>query len=212
MIHIKLLVFNAFQVNTWILYDDTAEAIIVDAGCSNSREERQVSDFMRERKLKLIRNIDTHCHIDHMLGNDFIAKTYQVHPEYNEAGIPFFSTSKEVAASFGFTLNGIPKPAGFIKEDDVIRFGSGALQVLYTPGHADGSVCLYCKQGDFVLSGDVLFRDSIGRTDLPTGNFDLLIRSIREKLFTLPDETVVYPGHGPETSIGYEKRNNPFII
>ena len=194
------------------MFDETGECIIIDPGCNESREKIYLDNFLSENNLTLVRNINTHCHIDHILGNGFIAEKYGIKPEYHQASLPFFSTAKEIAMSFGFSLNHIPEPKGFISEDDTITFGRSVLSILYTPGHADGSVCFYNQAQDFVITGDVLFRDSIGRTDLPTGDFDLLMKSIKEKLFTLPDNTVVYPGHGPETTIGYEKMNNPFLM
>jgi hydroxyacylglutathione hydrolase len=208
---VKIFVFNAFMVNCYLLYDGTGEAIIVDASCYGEKEQKQVSGFISQNGLKLVRNINTHCHIDHILGNDFIEKTYGIRPEYDKAGDPFFLTAKEIGLSFGYQLDGIPEPAGFLKEGDIIRFGNSELKVLSTPGHAAGSICLYSEKDGFVITGDVLFKETIGRTDLPTGDFDLLMASIKTKLFTLPDETVVYPGHGPETEIGAELRNNPFI-
>jgi len=158
-----------------------------------------------------VRNINTHCHIDHILGNGFIDRTYGIRPEYNKAGDPFFLTAKEIGLSFGYKLDGIPEPAGFLKDGDIIRFGNSELKVLETPGHAAGSICLYSEKEGFVITGDVLFRETIGRTDLPSGDFDLLMSSIKTKLFTLPPQTVAWPGHGPETTISNEMVNNPFI-
>ena len=211
MISVERFVFNAFAVNTFLLYDDSGECIIIDAGCYEEKEKKEVKDFLENNKLRLVRNVNTHCHIDHILGNGFIAETFGIFPEYHKASIPFFFTAKEIATSFGYKLNHIPEPKGYLDEGHSVTFGRSKLEVLYTPGHADGSVCFYSREQGFVITGDVLFRDTIGRTDLPTGDFNLLMSSIHEKLFTLPDETIVYPGHGPETTIGYEKINNPFI-
>ncbi|MCX6245127.1 MAG: MBL fold metallo-hydrolase [Bacteroidetes bacterium] len=211
MIKTEKYVFNNFQVNSFILYDDSGECVIIDAACYDEREKQQVMEFIEGNSLKLVRNLNTHCHIDHVLGNGFISEIYGIRPEYHEASVPLLFAAPEIAASFGFVLRQIPEPARYLQDGETIRFGSSELKVLYTPGHADGSVCFYNKENGFVITGDVLFRDTIGRTDLPTGNFDLLMKSIREKLFTLPDDTKVYAGHGPETTIGYEKMNNPFI-
>jgi glyoxylase-like metal-dependent hydrolase (beta-lactamase superfamily II) len=208
----KTFVFNSFMVNGYLLFDETGEAVSVDISCSTGREERELSGFIDTNGLTLVMNINTHCHIDHILGNDFIEAHYKIRPVYHRAGIPFFITAREIADSFGFRLDRIPEPAKYLEDGELLRWGKTELQVLYTPGHAEGSICLYNQHQGFVITGDVLFRDSIGRTDLPGGNFDQLMKSIREKLFTLPDDTVVYPGHGPDTTIGYEKRNNPFII
>jgi len=211
MIKIEKYTFNNFQVNSFILYDDSGECVIIDAACYDEHEKQQVMEFIKGNSLRLVRNLNTHCHVDHILGNGFITDTYGIRPEYHEASAPLFTVAPEIAASFGFVLDQIPQPARYLQDDETIRFGSSELKVLYTPGHADGSVCFYNEPDGFVITGDVLFRDTIGRTDLPTGNFDLLMKSIREKLFTLPDDTKVYAGHGPETTIGYEKMNNPFI-
>jgi hydroxyacylglutathione hydrolase len=204
-------VFNSFYVNTYLLYDETGDCIIVDAACYEEREQQEIRNFIEKNQLKLVRNLNTHCHIDHILGNGFIARTYGIYPEYHKASAPFFHTASELAASFGFELNHLPQPRGFLEEGIPVSFGNSMLEVFYTPGHADGHVCFYNKASGFVITGDVLFKDTIGRTDLPSGNFPLLMESIWKKLFTLPDETIVYPGHGPETTIGYEKVNNPFI-
>jgi hydroxyacylglutathione hydrolase len=211
MITIQKFVFNTFMVNTYLLYDETNEAVIIDAGCSEQSENEELSDFLVRHKLKLIRNINTHCHVDHVLGHAFIASKYDLLPEYHKAGEPFFLHLREIAATYGYTVDWIPSVKGYLDEGDLIKFGNSELKVLYTPGHADGSVCFYQPVQGFVITGDVLFRESIGRTDLPTGNYDVLMKSIKEELFTLPDDVVVYPGHGPETTIGYEKANNPFI-
>lgn len=211
MIRIQKFIFNAFQVNSYLLIEETGKCMIIDASCYESREKQELKDFIEKNNLKLIRNLNTHCHIDHILGNSFIAETYGIYPEYHEESVPFLFSANEIAQSFGYVIKDIPAPARYLKDNEKITFGTSAITVLYTPGHADGSVCFYNQEQEFVISGDVLFRDTIGRTDLPSGNFDLLMKSFHEKLFTLPDGTTVYPGHGPETTIGYEKLNNPFI-
>jgi glyoxylase-like metal-dependent hydrolase (beta-lactamase superfamily II) len=211
MIKIQKFVFNSFQVNSYILQEESGECVIIDAACYEVREKQEVQEFIERNNLKLVRNLNTHCHIDHILGNGFIAETFGIYPEYHEASVPFLTAASEIAGSFGYAMNENPAPARYLIENEKITFGNSVLEVLYTPGHADGSVCFYNKEQGFVITGDVLFRDTIGRTDLPSGNFDLLMQSIHEKLFTLPDDTVIYAGHGPETTIGYEKQNNPFI-
>jgi len=208
---IKKFIFNAFQVNTYLLYDESLDCIIIDAACYEEKEKEELRDYLSENKLKLVRNINTHCHIDHILGNAFIAEQYGIYPEYHEESVPFFLTAREIGSSFGYTIGKFPDPKGFIEGGNIISYGKNNLKVLYTPGHAAGSICLYNEKEGFVLSGDVLFKDTIGRTDLPSGNFNLLMNSIRKNLFILPDETIIYPGHGPETTIGYEKENNQFI-
>ncbi|MEI7499625.1 MAG: MBL fold metallo-hydrolase [Bacteroidota bacterium] len=211
MIKIEKFIFNAFMVNTYLLYDETNECIIIDPACYDQDEQEELKDFITGNKLKLVRNLITHCHIDHVLGNDFIAQTYGIYPEYYKSSNPFFHTLKEIGSSFGYSINRIPQPKRFIEDGETLNWGNSLIMALYTPGHAEGSVCFYNEPRGFVITGDVLFKDTIGRTDLPSGNFEHLMQSIKTKLFTLPEDTVVYPGHGPETSIGYEKENNPFI-
>jgi hydroxyacylglutathione hydrolase len=208
---IKKFIFNAFQVNTYLLYDESLECVIVDAACYGDKEQQELAGYIAANKLKIVRNINTHCHVDHILGNAFIASEYGIYPEYHEESVPFFLTARELATSFGYELVTIPDPKGFIQEGTIITYGTNSLKVIYTPGHAAGSVCFYNSDKRFVLTGDVLFKETIGRTDLPSGNFDLLMNSIQKKLFSLPPDTVVYAGHGPDTTIGYEKTNNPFI-
>ncbi len=211
MIEIKNFVFNTFQVNTYVLFDESRKCIIIDAACSGKEEQQEIISLLEKNQLTLVRNLNTHCHIDHILGNGFIEQQFGIRPEYHKASLPFFPAARELAVNFGYTLDHIPEPAGFLSEDEDVTFGKSRLKVLYTPGHAEGSVCFYNEEAGFVITGDVLFKDTIGRTDLPTGDFNQLMKSIHDKLFTLPDDTIAYPGHGPATTIGYEKMNNPFI-
>lgn len=199
------------MVNTYLLWDETKEAVVVDAACYEESEKEEFKEFITRNNLKLVRNLTTHCHIDHVLGNEFISDQFGVNPEYHEDSAFYFDTAREIGYSFGFTLGRIPDVKWYFENGDKIKWGNSTLEVLFTPGHAQGHVCFYQPEDGFVITGDVLFKDTIGRTDLPGGNFDLLMKSIRTKLFTLPENTVVYPGHGPETEIGYEMRNNPFI-
>lgn len=205
------MTFNLFQVNTYFLSDETGECIIIDAACYDAEEKGIVRKYLSDNKLRLVRNLNTHCHVDHVLGNEFIADTYHVNPEYHPGAAPFLLTIKEMGLSFGFHIGTIPAPARKLVDNEIIRWGHSSLRVLYAPGHAEGSVCFYSEAEKFVITGDVLFKDTIGRTDLPTGNLNILLKSIQDRLFTLPPDTVVYPGHGPETTIGYEINNNPFI-
>jgi len=208
---IEHFTFNVFMVNTYILWDETKDALIIDAACYESFERQAIIDFISDNSLKLVRHVNTHCHIDHVLGNNFIFKQFGIRPEYHSAGVPFFLTANEFALSFGFKLDDMPQPAAYLSEGSDVKFGNSILKVFDTPGHADGSVCFYSPKDGFVITGDVLFKDTIGRTDLPTGDFDLLMNSIKTKLFKLPGETMVYPGHGEDTTIGYEMMNNPFV-
>jgi len=211
MITIEKLVFNPFQENTFVLFDETKECIIIDPGVYEEHEKKHLQDYISANGLKPKKQIYTHCHIDHILGNNFIIKTYGLKPEIHKAGLPFLLRGHEQGKIYGFQMEENAATDLFIEEGDIIKFGNSELKVVYTPGHADGSICFISDDQKFVITGDVLFRDSIGRTDFPTGDFDLLMQSIHQKLFTLEDDFTVYCGHGPETSIGYEKVNNPFI-
>lgn len=211
MIRIEKFALNPFQMNTYILSDSTNECVIIDPGSYGPDEEKLLLGFINTEKLKPVRLIFTHCHVDHILGTNFISKTYQLKPEVHKAGLPFYENGHEHAKTYGFNMEKLVPPGSYIKDGDIIQFGNSEIRVVYTPGHADGSICFIGDEDKFVITGDVLFKDSIGRTDFPTGNFDILMESIHNKLFTLPDDYTIYSGHGPETRIGYEKVNNPFI-
>ncbi len=211
MLQIKIFQFNAFQVNTVLLYDETKECVIIDAACYHESEQKNLTQFIKSESLKPVRLINTHCHIDHILGSNYISDYFQLPVEVHEAGKAFLENAPEHALSFGFNIEPIKASLKFIDEKSEIKFGNNVLKVVYTPGHADGSVCFINEENKLVVVGDVLFRESIGRTDLPTGNFDLLKESIQQKLYLLADDYKVIPGHGPETTIGHEKRFNPFV-
>lgn len=211
MIHIKVFVFNPFQENTYLLYDETNECVIIDPGCYNPDEELELVKFIEENGLIPVKLINTHTHIDHILGNNFIHEKYGLKPMVHKAGEVFLESAPEHGKMFGFSLNEMIMPEKYLEDNQHVKFGNSSLEVLYTPGHVDGSVCLVHFEKNFVISGDVLFNGSVGRTDLPTGDFDLLAESITKKLYTLPDHFKVYPGHGPVTTIGEEKAGNPFV-
>ncbi len=211
MITIRNFSFNPFQVNTYLLWDESKECAIVDAGCYDKYEQELITSYIGSKDLKPVRLLNTHSHIDHIAGNAFIAKTYGLRLEAHKAGMPFIGHSKQNGHIYGFENLEVIYPEIFIDEKDIISFGHSKLEVVYTPGHADGSVCFINHVQKFVITGDVLFYQSIGRTDLPTGDYNLLMNSIREKLFTLDKNYTVYSGHGPETSIGFEMISNPFL-
>lgn len=211
MLKIKIFPFNPFQVNTYVLYDETGECAIIDASCYDGSEENQLKAFIDENEIKPVLLLNTHCHIDHILGNNFIYRTWELKPMIHKDSIPFLENAVEYGQTFGFEVEKPVMPEDFISEDQIIRFGDQQLKVLETPGHAAGSVCFLHEKENFVIAGDVLFHNSIGRTDLPTGDFDMLINSIKSKLMVLPDDTMVYCGHGPATTIGNERKENPFL-
>ena len=209
--NIQRFVFNSFGVNTYILKDDTGKCLIVDPACQFAREETELLSFITTNNLEPVGMVNTHFHVDHIVGNTFVCNAFNLKPQCHASCKMFWENAVESGAMFGIKIDNLITPVDFVSEGDTITFGLASVEVLYTPGHADGSICLVNHAERYVVSGDVLFRDSIGRTDLPTGNFDTLFESITSKLFTLPDDYTVYPGHGPETTIGYEKMNNPFL-
>jgi glyoxylase-like metal-dependent hydrolase (beta-lactamase superfamily II) len=211
MIKVERLIFNAFQENTYLVSDDTGECLIIDAGCQGQFEQEQLSEHLASNNLKPVGQIYTHCHIDHILGNGYVFEKYGLRPVMHKKSLPIFLGASDHGKMFGIEIDGLIEPEVFIADGDLVRFGNSSLEVLYTPGHVDGHVCFVNHDAQIVIVGDVLFRDSIGRTDLPTGDFDVLGQSIRTKLYTLGTEYIVYPGHGPETSIGHEMLNNPFV-
>jgi len=211
MIKITKFIFNGFQVNTYLLSDETKECIIIDAANYDATEDTALANYIEKEGLKPIAQIYTHCHIDHVLGSAFVERKYNIGMGIHPDSIAFLENATTQATMYGFNLKSTAKIANYIKEGDKITFGNSELEVVYTPGHADGSICFINHAQQFIISGDVLFRESIGRTDLPTGDFDVLHHNIIKKLFSLPDVYTVYPGHGPETNIGHERINNPFL-
>jgi hydroxyacylglutathione hydrolase len=211
MLHLKSFTFNPFQENTYIIYDDELTAFIIDPGNSTESENMAVKKFIEEKKLNLKRLLLTHAHIDHIMGNRFIYDTYGLLPEVHKNDLPFVARMEQSAAMYGLNCDPSPTPVSFLNEGDKIILGRYEFDCIFTPGHSPGSISFYNKENKLLIAGDVLFRESIGRTDLPMGDHDTLIKSIKEKLFVLGDDVKVYSGHGPSTSIGYEKQNNPFI-
>ncbi len=211
MIKVQKFVFNPFQENSFILYDETGDCILVDMGSYTVDEKKEVLFFIENNKLKPVMLVNTHCHVDHLLGNSFFKNKLKV-PVAAHADDEFLvNTAVEHGTMFGFEVEEPPAPDLYLEEGQNITFGSSFLEVLHVPGHSPGSVALYSNHDGFVITGDVLFSGGIGRTDLPGGDYDTLIRSITEKLMVLPDEVTVYPGHGPESTIGEEKHSNPFL-
>ncbi len=211
MTKIKQFAFNPYQVNSYVVSDDSNECIIIDGACSTKEELERLDNYIKEYGLTPVLLVNTHAHIDHVVGNHTLCKFYNIplaaHAECND----FLTHALIYAKTFGVEMEAVKPIDFFLSEDKPVTFGQSSLKVFETPGHADGSVCFYSAQNSYVVTGDVLFRESIGRTDLKTGDYDLLQKSIWEKLFTLPDETDVLPGHGPKTTIGHEKENNPFV-
>lgn len=211
MIQIKQFTFNPFSENTYILYDETRECIIVDAGCYERHEEEELESFISSQKLKPVMLVNTHCHIDHVLGNNFVCMKYNLTPVLHKIEVQLLEAAPVYGAEWGIAMHPSPLPNKFLDEGDTVRFGNSELKIFFTPGHSPGSICLHNEEQKIIISGDVLFRESIGRTDLPGGDYATLIKSIKEKLFTLDDATTVFSGHGAQTTIGFEKKYNPFV-
>ncbi len=212
MISIQYFTFGPFNENTYVLHDQTNQCVIIDPGNNTNTENQQLKNFITQNNLTPVRLLLTHAHIDHINGNKFVFDTYGLLPEVNQLDLLFFDKQMESAAMYGLNTEKSPLPIAYINEGDVITFGNSQLQTLHTPGHSPGSITFYNVEQNFMISGDVLFYGSIGRSDLPMGNHQTLIQSIKEKLFTLPNTMLVYSGHGPKTTIGFEKLNNPFLV
>ncbi|HLF63767.1 MAG TPA: MBL fold metallo-hydrolase [Saprospiraceae bacterium] len=210
--NIHSFTFNPFAENTYILYDDSRECVIVDPGCYGRAEEKQLADFISAQKLKPVRLINTHCHIDHVFGIPFVSRHYGLTLEIHRGELIVLQFAPQSGMMFGTPVEPMPEPVAFIEEGDVIAFGNTKLEVLFTPGHSPASICFYDKEGKQLISGDVLFKGSIGRTDLPGGDYETLMKSIFTKLMILDDEVKVYPGHMESTTIGEERKRNPFIL
>ena len=204
--------FNPFEENTYIIHGAKGECIIIDPGCYDHDEKHQLDDFISKNELIPVRLINTHCHIDHILGNAFVAERYQIGLEIHRGELPVLQAGTMVAGMYGISYERSPEPVGFLSGSDVIELEGINLKVLFTPGHSPASICFYNPEDGWLIGGDVLFYESIGRTDLPGGDHQTLLHSIRTQIFTLPDETIVFPGHGPQTTVGYEKMFNPFLM
>jgi hydroxyacylglutathione hydrolase len=209
---IKTFTFNPFQENTYLVFDETNETVIIDAGCLQAGEKQILTRFIEDNKLTLKRVLNTHLHLDHQFGNKFLFDTYGIAPEACIEDEFLLENVVAQARSYGFPVTEEAQPLGaYIIENQEITFGNSSLKAIHAPGHSPGSMVLYSEKDGVMFAGDVLFQGSIGRTDLPKGDYASLILAITKKLLVLPDSTVVYCGHGPSTTIGYEKKNNPYL-
>ena len=208
MIKVQVFAFSPIQENTYILYNEKGDALIIDPGCYFSAEQETLKEFLSANQLIPIQLLNTHCHLDHVFGNKWVYQQYALELYLHKDEEMMLSFAPASGAKWGLPFENYTGPLHFLEEGDTIQLGDDALTVILAPGHSPGSICFYCKKQGFMIGGDVLFRNSIGRTDLPGGNHALLLQSIREKLFVLPSETIVYSGHGEPTTIGYEKENN----
>ena len=209
---IKTFHFNPIMVNTYILSDETGEAVIIDPGNCQRYEDEQIIEYVSSKNLKIKYLINTHPHIDHIAGNPWCVAEYHPQVLMHKAGMKIYNKAFAYAAAFGLEVEKMPDPDRFLQEGDEVAFGNQLLKVFYTPGHCDGSICLYSAKNKVVFTGDLIFEMSVGRSDLPTGNEALLLQSIREKILTLDDEVTILSGHGDSTTVGQERKGNPFLV
>jgi len=220
MLQVRVFTFSPIQENTYLVYNEAGDTCIIDPGCYDEREQKELSSYIEHQKLVPRLLLNTHCHLDHVFGLSWAAEKYSLTPHIHFSEKQMLDLAPMNGEMWGMPFKGYSGPLNWLKEGEIIRVGEDELKILFAPGHSPGHVCFYHlsantsaakSEPSFVIAGDVLFKQSIGRADLPGGNFNALIQSIREQLFVLPDDTIVYPGHGEPTTIGYEKKYNPFL-
>ena len=211
MLNVKIFQFNPLQENTYLVYDNQKNCLIFDPGCYFDNERDVLVDFILKNGLLPVQLWNTHCHLDHVFGNKFIHEEYGLFLHIHEGEKKVLDRAPESGLMWNIPFDNYNGPINSITAETSFDFGGEKVQILETPGHSPASISFYFPDSGFVIAGDVLFRESVGRTDLPGANPDILVKSILEKLYTLPDETVVYSGHGMPTTIGHEKRYNPFV-
>jgi glyoxylase-like metal-dependent hydrolase (beta-lactamase superfamily II) len=211
MINVKIFNFNPLQENTYILFNEANECLIIDPGCYFDQEREELQNFIDKNMLKPVLLVNTHCHLDHVFGNRFIHQTYGLELHIHEGEKRVLELAPASGLMWNMPFDNYDGPLHFVSPGSELLLGEEKLKILYTPGHSPASISLYSAANGFLIAGDVLFRESVGRTDLPGGNPDVLVNSILGQFYVLPDETVVYSGHGPATTIGHEKKFNPFV-
>lgn len=209
--NIKKFTFNPVEVNAIVLWDDTLECVIIDPACYYPNEEQQLKLFIETQNLKPVKLLNTHGHFDHLMGNGFVEKTWGIKSEIHKEDNYLVEQATSQSLMFGMSLSKPPLPGHFFVDGEIITFGKSALKVIYVPGHSPGGVAFYSEEDLLLIAGDILFFGSVGRTDLPKGNHEQLIKGIKEKLLVLDPDVKVYCGHGPETTIGAEKSFNQFL-
>lgn len=211
MFIIKSFTFNPVQENTYVLHNELQKCIIIDPGCYFDDEKQQMEKYIENHSLQPVLLLNTHCHLDHVFGNKYIAEKYHLTLHAHTLERMVLEMAPASGLMYELPFDNYQGPIKWLEEGDTLRLGTDTLQSIHVPGHSPGSLCFYCANQNFLIGGDVLFKGSIGRTDLPGGSHELLLQGIRENLFTLPIETVVYPGHGPATTIEDEMESNPFL-
>jgi hydroxyacylglutathione hydrolase len=212
MLKIQSFIFNPVRENTYLLYNEFKQCIVIDPGCYFDEEKELMKEFISRHSLQPVMLLNTHCHLDHVFGNKFIAETYRLTLQIHEKEKPVLAYAPTSGLMYNLPFDNYEGKLILLKEGDKILLGQDELQIIEAPGHSPGSICFYCARQNFVMGGDVLFRGGIGRTDLPMGDHQALLNNIRNKLLVLPGQTVVYSGHGPSTTIEEEKMNNPFLV
>lgn len=211
MLHVQPFTFNPVQENTYLVYNDEKDCCIIDPGCYFASEEKQLTDFISENGLNPKYLLNTHCHLDHIFGNRFIQKQFNLKLHLHKLEKEVLDYGPVSGQMWQLPFDNYDGELVYIDEGDQIHLGNEVLDIFFTPGHSPGHICFYSKAHKFLIGGDVLFQGSIGRTDLPGGSFETLENSIKTKLYTLPEDVIVYPGHGDSTTIGDEKKSNPFV-
>ena len=210
MLTVKKFTFNPLAEHTYVVYNQEGQCAIIDPGCLEAHEQKILTDFIQIKHLQVTHLINTHCHIDHIVGNAYLKKTYAIPLAIHLQDLPILQLATKQGPRFGIFGYEATMADIFLAAGNTIYIGKNTLQVMHVPGHSPGHIALYSLEDKFCIGGDVLFKNSVGRTDLPGGDYAILIKSIQEQFFVLEDDVVLYPGHGPNTTIGVEKRNNPY--
>ncbi|MBN8687034.1 MAG: MBL fold metallo-hydrolase [Chitinophagales bacterium] len=211
MLSVKTFTFSPIQENTYVVYNEQKQCCIIDPGCYFPEERDELKTGIEKAGLNPVLLLNTHCHLDHVFGNKFVHETWGLDLHLHEKEKPVLDFAPLSGERWQLPFDNYNGPLVYLQEGNFIKIGEDRLEIRFTPGHSPGSISFYCAESGFVISGDVLFNRSVGRTDLPGGNTDTLMDSIRTQLYILPDETRVFSGHGPVTTIGYEKKNNPYV-
>lgn len=211
MLKIYKHTFNPFSENTYVLADETRQCAIIDPGCNNDVERNELVQTITAYGLSPVVLLNTHCHIDHFPGNKFVCDTYGLLPQFHRLELEVMYRALDYQGLFGFTLEASPEPETYLTEGDEVHFGNTTLKVFFTPGHSPGSISFYSEADRILVAGDVIFRGSVGRYDLPGADGKTLFETITQKVMTLPDDIKIYSGHGPETTVAHERKSNPFL-
>jgi len=211
MISLQGFTFNPVRENTYVLYDETLDCVIIDPGMYEAEEQNLLVRFIKEKGLSPVLLLNTHCHYDHVFGNKFVYDNWGLKPRFHQGELRVLQAIPGYLPAMGLQYELSPEPEVFLPETGKVVFGKSELEIIFAPGHSPAHLCFYAREDNFLIGGDVLFYNSIGRTDLPGGNHSQLISSIKNNLFILPDNCEVYPGHGQPTSIGFERLHNPFL-